>query len=127
MKVVVYLVFFSSKMGEPSVNRIAVSIISFLKKELERFSSNEQDADASESIEVAIQCLESAYSIDEQKIKDANAPDLQELFLLDSAQDESGFSQGFVISAQAAEVYKKEGNVLMRLEKYDEAEKRYTR
>lgn len=117
--------FISSKMNKELSSKLVISIVKFLKRELE---STTLDADASESVEVAIQCLESAYNVDENKQSNILVPDLIDLYCSsDLCQDNPVEGAGVIVNKEQAEVFKNEGNNLMKLDNFEEAAKKYTR
>jgi len=108
------------------VQRLVYSIIQFLGNEL---TTGNLNTDAAESLEVAIQCLESAYGISRD---DANT-DLQvpmpllEMFSTVTGQPEGSEEKPPTDEDKAeAERLKNEGNDLMKGEKYEEALKCYS-
>lgn len=109
-------------------SKIVLSILKFLRKEVE---SNTLTADACESVEVAIQCLESAYGADASMEEGRIVPDLVELFCVSDVwtipSSDSLLTEVSPEAKAEAEDFKNQGNNLMKEEKYDEAIKKYTR
>ncbi|RWS24583.1 small glutamine-rich tetratricopeptide repeat-containing protein alpha-like isoform X2 [Leptotrombidium deliense] len=107
------------------VERLVASIVQFLGDQLR---SDALSIDAKESLEVAVQCLESAYNISSSDVHLLVSKSLQEIFR-EGTKDEppSRSSPPSEEARQEAENYKTEGNNLMKLEKYDEALKCYTK
>ncbi|XP_034313302.1 small glutamine-rich tetratricopeptide repeat-containing protein beta [Magallana gigas] len=110
------------------VNKLAFSIVKFLKDQTTQESLSE---DAIESLEVAIQCLESAYSIDTQDESHIAKYQVQRN-LLDifnsqiSSEPESDFStlslhEPTPEEKEKAEKLKNEGNNFMKEEKFSDA------
>lgn len=99
--------------------RLVASIVTFLRTQLEAGLSN---TDAYESLEVGIQCLESAFEL---KPEDTQATiDLLEMF---KKNDPSALCNDVTDEAkEQAEALKNEGNTLMKAEKYAEALEKYT-
>lgn len=108
--------------------KIVLSILKFLRKEVE---SNTLSADACESVEVAIQCLESAYGCDASMEEGRIVPDLVELFCVSDVwtipSNDSLLNEATPEARAEAEDYKNQGNTLMKEEKFEEAIKKYTR
>lgn len=108
------------------VQRLVYSIIQFLGNELQ---SGNLTSDAAESLEVAIQCLESAYGIN----RDDGSNELQvsmpllEMFTTVTGQSDAADEKPPTDEDKAeAERLKNEGNDLMKAEKYEEALKCYS-
>lgn len=106
--------------------RLVFAILQFLNSEVQsgRFS-----ADAAESIEVAQQCLESAYGVTIHDAELANqlrvSKDLQEIF--SSATKDDRPAAPTAEQKEKAEEFKNEGNTLMRGEQYEKAIEMYTK
>lgn len=100
---------------------LVASIVQFLNEQLK-----EVTPDSAESLEVAIQCLESAYGV-----QASDAPPNFNLFeLYNSAVDSSTPKFGPEATAEQkaeAEKLKNEGNNLMKSDKYSEALANYTK
>lgn len=107
--------------------RLVASIVQFFGDQL---TSSDLSTDAKESLEVAIQCLESAYNVSSSDVHLLPSKGLLEIF--------SGAIQGEPTKEKAeaatteeakaeAERLKNEGNNLMKSEKFDEALKCYTK
>jgi len=114
--------------------QLAISIIKFLKTELE---SKRLGEDGTEALEVAVQCLENAYVID--GVNSQNDIDLLRIY--ENAVGSSGTSIGTSmhppaasklypdasqVNKEMAEAKKNEGNDFMRVEKFNEAIASYT-
>lgn len=111
------------------VNKMVIlGMLKFLRKEVE---SETLSADAVESVEVAIQCLESAYGIEGGAESDERVPDLADLVctseLWEQPTGDSILTEASEEAKSEAEILKYEGNKLMKEEKYDEATKKYTK
>jgi len=105
--------------------RLIFSIIQFCNKELQ---SNDLSDDAKESLEVASQCLQSAYSLTpEDKHLEVSKP-LETIFQ-DATKAEPLHKKAPPSGAdkEEAERLKTEGNNLMRAEKFTEALDMYTK
>ncbi|XP_043909923.1 small glutamine-rich tetratricopeptide repeat-containing protein alpha isoform X2 [Protopterus annectens] len=109
--------------------RLAYSIVQFLKQQL---SSGELSSDAQESLEVAIQCLETAFSVSAEDHDLAVPQSLPEIF---ASAIEKGPPHITVNSVSAtpseddlgeAERLKTEGNEQMKVENYESAVSFYT-
>jgi len=105
--------------------RLVFSILKFCSSELE---SNDLSDDAKESLEVASQCLQSAYSmtLDDKHLSVSKS--LDEIFKA-ATQNEPLQKKGPPSAAdkEEAERLKTEGNNLMRTEKYPDALLMYTK
>lgn len=98
------------------VKPLVASIVDFLKRQLD---SSELNADLRESLEVGIQCLESAFEI-------SNDSTLQKVDLLKMYKEHVA-QQGITTEMKAeAEKLKNDGNNLMKADKYKEAYEKYT-
>lgn len=62
---------------EKVTQKVVLSILRFLRTELDSGALTE---DSNESLEVAVQCLESAYNLERAQAQARNVPDLVELF-----------------------------------------------
>jgi len=105
---------------------LVYSIIQFLGNELQ---SGNLTSDAAESLEVAIQCLESAYGInrDDGSTQLQVAMPLLEMFTTVTGQSDGADDKQPTDEDKAeAERLKNEGNDLMKAEKYEEALKCYS-
>lgn len=100
--------------SEQNKQKLILSIIHFLQQEAEHSSPDKR-----ESIEVAVQCLESAFGIDynHEMSNNAEVMDLSTLFNRQASQE----------CVSEAEEYKIKGNELMRNGLYQEAVEQYTR
>ncbi|KAI1289984.1 Small glutamine-rich tetratricopeptide repeat-containing protein alpha [Halotydeus destructor] len=109
------------------IKRLVASIVQFLGDQI---SSSELSQDSKESLEVAIQCLESAYEVSSSDAHLLPSKTLTEIFS-EAVKDEPVKEQAeAAISEETkteAEGLKNEGNNLMKLEKFDEALKCYTK
>ncbi|KAL0269839.1 UNVERIFIED_CONTAM: hypothetical protein PYX00_007438 [Menopon gallinae] len=103
--------------------KIAYSIIKFLKEELTTLSP-----EACESIEVAIQCLESAYQIQyDDPTLDTGTP-LAKIFASQGSNATANeVRQPTAAEKEQAESLKTEGNNLMKAENFQEALSCYTK
>lgn len=101
---------------DPKKQILLNSIVSFLNDEL---SSNAIDEDKKESIEVAVQCLETAFSMENQKVTDK--VDLLSLITVDKKVDVTDEQKA------QAEKHKNAGNNYMKSSQYDLAIGEYTR
>ncbi|XP_063618080.1 small glutamine-rich tetratricopeptide repeat-containing protein alpha-like [Cydia splendana] len=104
------------------VKIVAASIVSFLKQQLE---GSELSADSRESVEVAVQCIETSFELG--AADSARAIDL--LALVRNTNSAGATAPGPVSAATSAvaEQLKNEGNELMKAEKHREALERYSR
>jgi small glutamine-rich tetratricopeptide repeat-containing protein alpha len=109
------------------VKRLVASIIQFLGEQL---GVQELSTDAKESLEVAIQCLESAYEVSSSDAHLLPSKTLVEIYS-DAVKGEPVKEEPQVAVTEEAkaeaENLKNEGNNLMKMEKYDEALKCYTK
>lgn len=64
-------------MADKVTEKVVLSILKFLREELENGTLSE---DSTESLEVAVQCLESAYNLGGTAATATNVPDLNEIF-----------------------------------------------
>jgi len=105
--------------------RLIFSIIQFCNKELQ---SNDLSDDAKESLEVASQCLQSAYSLTPEDKHLEVSKNLETIFQ-DATQAEPLHKKAGATPAEKeeAEKMKTEGNNLMRAEKFTEALDMYTK
>lgn len=106
-----------------AVQGLIASIVQLLTQQLE---DGDLSADSKESLEVAIQCLESAYNV---QASDAQ-PNVDLLELYKSAVDVSKPDFGPPATPEAkieAERLKNEGNSLMKAEKHHDALANYTK
>lgn len=107
---------------------LVMSIINFLKDEARK----EENADTKESLEVAVQCLQTAYDIDPKSptLAEYNIPlSLADIFTsafppAEEEVDEKGDSAKEPLNK--AEIMKNLGNNLMRSNQYSEAIRYYT-
>jgi len=95
--------------------KLAASIINFLKTEA---SSDKLGEDASEGLEVAIQCLETAYGLED--VNTSMSIDLFQIF-------NDALSKSMEGDKVKAENFKADGNNLMKSEKFHEAIECYTK
>ncbi|GIX98664.1 small glutamine-rich tetratricopeptide repeat-containing protein beta, partial [Caerostris darwini] len=110
----------------PNMN-IVLSIIDFLKNEAKK----EKNADTKESLEVAVQCLQTAYDIDiDSPSSQPNLPfSLEEIFACVLAPKEENSDVNDENKRKLllkAECLKNMGNTLMRSNMYSEAAKYYS-
>lgn len=112
------------------IKRLVYSFIQFLGQQL---NDSSLSADAVESLEVAIQCLETAYGInrtnpDTVASLQVSQP-LLNIFVNATKNEPKVAPSGFAMEEQKkeAERLKNEGNNLMKTEKYAEALQLYTR
>lgn len=112
------------------VKRLVLSIVQFLRQQLQ---TEELTADAKESVEVAVQCLETAYGVsmdDPSQSHLLEARTLLDMFREVTLQDQARtYSCPESTTAQQAEAekYKQEGNNMMKMEQYAAALDCYTR
>lgn len=106
------------------VKIVAASIVSFLKQQLE---GSELSADSRESVEVAVQCIETSFELG--AADSARAVDLLALVRNSHGPGPGGAapSPTNAATSAAAEQLKNEGNELMKAEKHREALERYSR
>lgn len=99
--------------------RLVYSILKFCSTELQ---SNELSDDAKESLEVASQCLQSAYALTLEDKHLQVSKSLEEIFI-SATQNEPLHKKGPPSAAdkEEAERLKTEGNNLMRTEKFEDA------
>lgn len=106
-----------------AVKGLVAAIVQFLTDQLQ---DGDITADSRESLEVAIQCLESAYNV---QASDASANfNLHQVYK--SAMESAASSMGSDATPEAkaeAERLKNEGNVLMKAERHQEALANYTK
>jgi len=105
--------------------RLVYSILKFLASEL---NSTDLSDDSKESLEVAIQCLQSAYALNIEDKHLSVSKSLEEIFHT-ATQNEPLRKKGPVSQAdkEEAERLKTEGNNLMRTEKFSDALAMYTK
>jgi len=105
--------------------RLVYSILKFCASELD---STELSDDSKESIEVAVQCLQSAYALNIEDKHLSVSKSLEQIFH-SATQNEPLHKKGPVSQADKdeAERLKTEGNNLMRTEKFSEALQMYTK
>ena len=104
------------------VKGLVASIVQFLTQQLE---DGGLTADSRESLEVAIQCLESAYNV---QASDAPANfNLTTVYksVIDDVKSDLG-PEATPEQKAEAERLKNEGNALMKADKYEEAISNYT-
>jgi len=108
------------------LKRLVASMVQFLGDQL---GSQELTADAKESLEVAIQCLESAYEVSSSDAHLLPSKTLLEIFthaVKDEPVKEEPQTPVTEEAKANAEGLKNEGNNLMKTDKFDEALKCYT-
>lgn len=106
-----------------AVKGLVASIIQFLTNQLEE---GDLTADSRESLEVAIQCLESAYNVQASDTP-ANI-NLYNVYKTAVDNTKPNFGPDATTEAKAeAERLKNEGNVLMKAERHHEALVNYTK
>ncbi|XP_026318777.1 small glutamine-rich tetratricopeptide repeat-containing protein alpha-like [Hyposmocoma kahamanoa] len=98
------------------VKIVAASIVNFLKKQLE---SDTLSVDSRESVEVGIQCIETAFELGPEDV--TKGLDLEQL-----VRQQRGRTEQTPDCAEA-EKLKNEGNELMKAERHREALEKYTR
>lgn len=110
------------------VKRLVYSFIQFLGDQLQFGSLT---PDAAESLEVAIQCLESAYGIDHSSPTLSVSRPLLDIFIEATQNEKPPVTEASKEPTEddkiEAERLKNEGNNLMKAEKYSEALEYYTR
>lgn len=108
--------------------RLAFSIIKYLHDQLHNGGLS---SDAQESLEVAIQCLETAFEVSIEDRSLETAKSLQELFSETTAKESPPAYPGMVSLSEEdigeAERLKTEGNEQMKLENFESAISYYTR
>ncbi|XP_051768936.1 small glutamine-rich tetratricopeptide repeat-containing protein alpha isoform X1 [Ctenopharyngodon idella] len=128
----IYLVRFKPQYRMADTKRLAFSIIQFLHDQL---SSGGLSSDAQESLEVAIQCLETAFGISVEDQSLAVSQSLPELFALatkqqtGATQDNTSSSSGSPSEEQLAEAehLKTDGNNQMKVENFSAAVEFYSK
>lgn len=107
------------------VNRLVASIIQFLNEQRE---GSQLSSDAKESLEVAVQCLESAFGVSQQDTAALGCGKPLEQVFADGLKVESALPPEPTEADRAeAERLKEEGNACVRSDKYLEAYDFYTR
>jgi len=103
---------------------LAVSIIQFLRQTA---SANQQSTDRVEAIEVAIQCLETAFALTDKHYAFQPSKPLLEIFKdSEGVSDQEGdFPQTSQADVEKAKKLKEEGNELVKKAKYQEAIDKY--
>ncbi|CAH2055017.1 unnamed protein product, partial [Iphiclides podalirius] len=96
------------------VKIVAASIVNFLKQQLEGAELNN---DSRESVEVAVQCIETAFELSPEELS-------QGIDLLQLVRQQSGNANANRVEAERL---KNEGNEFMKAEKYREAYDKYTK
>lgn len=106
-----------------AVKGLVTAIVQFLTQQLEE---GDITADSRESLEVAIQCLESAYNI--QTSDNPTNINLYEIYKSSVENAKPNLAPEATPEAKAeAERLKNEGNTLMKAEKHHEALANYTK
>ncbi|XP_065665032.1 small glutamine-rich tetratricopeptide repeat-containing protein alpha isoform X2 [Hydra vulgaris] len=113
-----FKIFFLVEYFNMSKKELAFSIVSFLKSEVESETLN---ADGIEGLEVAIQCIESAYGL--EGFKPEHDINLLNVFSAATEQDSSKVLRDKLL----ADDLKNKGNEFMKTEQYDEAIDSYTK
>lgn len=105
--------------------RLVFSIIQFLNREM---SSDEISEDAKESLEVASQCLQTAYSFSSEDVHLEVSKTLEDIFR-DATHSEPIRKKAALSEAEKeeAERLKVEGNELMRTEQFEAAIEKYSK
>lgn len=105
--------------------RLVFSIVQFLNREM---STDEMSEDAKESLEVASQCLQTAYSFTAEDLHLEVSKPLDEIFK-DATHSEPIRKKAPPTEAEKelAEKLKMEGNDLMRTEEYEAAIEKYSK
>ncbi|CAN7976020.1 small glutamine-rich tetratricopeptide repeat-containing protein beta [Ixodes scapularis] len=113
------------------VKRLVLSIVQFLRQQLQ---TADLSSDAKESVEVAVQCLETAYGV---SIDDLSNDSLlvsrtlldifREVVVQEHAQVHETLPEPTEAQRAEAEKYKQEGNNMMKLEMYTAALECYTK
>ncbi|CAG9135772.1 hypothetical protein JYU34_004828 [Plutella xylostella] len=96
---------------------VAASIVNFLKQQLD---SNNLSADSRESVEVGVQCIETAFEVSPEDA--ARGLDLVRL-----VREHLGKTQAPPETRAVAEALKNEGNELMKAERHREALDKYSK
>lgn len=103
-----------------NAKKLVNAFVTFLKDEL---SSNHLSADSCESLEVAVQCLESAYDLGSSDGAPASEDPLINIYNKYLCENQKAVDK----AKGEAEALKNEGNNLMKNEKYLDALDHYTR
>ncbi|KFM59041.1 Small glutamine-rich tetratricopeptide repeat-containing protein alpha, partial [Stegodyphus mimosarum] len=103
--------------------KLILSVIQFLKEEAKK-----ENADTRESLEVAVQCLQTAYDIGDKDsdLLALTCPSLEEIFLKAVPTSEAEEETNSEHSGNRAEAMKNLGNDLMKSNRFHEAVKYYT-
>lgn len=115
------------------VKRLVLSIVQFLRQQLQ---TAELSSDAKESVEVAVQCLETAYGVSQEDL--SNESHVMNRPLLDIFRDalpqehvqtrhDDNSPEPTEAQKAEAERFKQEGNNMMKLEMYTAALECYTK
>jgi len=109
-----------------NTERLVVSIVHFLGEQLR---SESLTNDSKESLEIAIQCLESAFNVSSSDTHLMVSKSLQEIFdeVANGEPAASKDAEASYRDKEEAERLKNEGNDLMKREKYEDALKNYTK
>lgn len=106
-------------MSDTATKYFVQAFVRFLNQQI---SASGFPADTSESLEVAVQCLETAYNLPvENGADDAAAANTDPMTHVDLLQLFHDSCAGHPDRKREAELVKNEGNGLMREEKYEEA------
>jgi len=105
-------------------SRLVVSIINYLGDKLR---SDDLNQDSKESLEIAIQCLESAFNVSSSDTHLLLSKTLQEIFNEVAEKEPAKDGEASYRDKEEAERLKNEGNDLMKQEKYEDALKNYTK
>jgi small glutamine-rich tetratricopeptide repeat-containing protein alpha len=106
--------------------RLIYAFVEFLNREM---ASDEHSEDAKESLEVASQCLQTAYSMSAQDDKHLSvSKNIEEIFK-EATKDEPLRRPGPASAEdkEKAEKFKAEGNEMMKSEQFDKALELYTK
>jgi len=109
-----------------NTDRLVVSIVHFLGEQLRSDTLNN---DSKESLEIAIQCLESAFNVSSSDTHLMVSKSLQDIFdeVANKEPIASKDNEASYMDKEEAERLKNEGNDLMKQERYEDALKNYTK
>lgn len=109
------------------IKRLVISIVKFLVQQLD---DGNLTPDAKESVEVAVQCLETAYGVDRHDPTNVSMCSLLSVFSDGTSKTDVPDESSTKVSEEnkaEAENLKNEGNNLIKAERYQEAINAYTR
>lgn len=123
-------------MDRQVIQRLVYSMVQFLRSQLENASSSGLQEEGIESVEVAMQCLETAYGVTQGNSELAVSRSLYEIFSEATKTERpiqastAGVTESKPVSEEdkaEAEDLKNQGNQLMREEKFTQALDAYTK